>query len=38
MYFNLIKNMFPVVRLLAGNITKSMSNRVTNNEISEKFT
>ena len=30
--------MFSILRLFAGNITKSLSNMVTNNEISGKFT
>ena len=30
--------MFSILRLFAGSFTKSMSNRVTNNEISGKFT
>ena len=37
-YCNSIKNMFSILRLFAGSIMKSLSNRVTNNEISGKFT
>ena len=38
MYFNLIKIMFSILRLFAGSIMESISNRFTNNKFLGKFT